>query len=112
MDLAERGPLGLKERVVSRNPKHLARVRELPCVICSEYGLPQLTSTHAHHCIHGRYSQRKTPDFMAIPLCEGHHQGLYDHSKTAIHKEPQKWRDLYGDDTGWLSWVEQKLGKD
>jgi hypothetical protein len=91
------------------NLKHLDRVRSLPCVICEEWGLPQMSPTAAHHPIHGRYGNRKTPDEMAIPLCEGHHQGNLDTTKIALHREPAKWRRLYGNDFDWISWVEDRL---
>jgi hypothetical protein len=93
----------------SDDPKHIARVRAMNCCICEEYGLPQLSATQAHHCIHGRYSTRRTPDRMAIPICEGHHQGDFDTSKVALHREPAKWKRLYGPDTNWISWVEARL---
>ena len=84
------------------NPAYLAKVRELPCIICASYGEQQLSPTTAHHPIHDRYATRKVPDSMTIPLCEGHHQGLIDRSKVALHHEPSKWRRLYGDDVTWL----------
>lgn len=95
-----------------KDAKRLARVSELPCVICQEYGLPQLSPTQVHHCIHGRNSMgRKAPDCMTIPLCEGHHQGDFDTSKTALHRQPQAWKEAYGLDTDWLSWVEYQLAR-
>jgi hypothetical protein len=100
------------------NPDRLARIRELPCCICHEYGLFQQSRTTAHHCIMGRagYEKRsdgrKAPDSMAIPLCDGHHQSNFDKSKTAVHREPAKWREQYGQDTDWISWTEQRLGED
>ncbi len=90
----------------------MARVAKLPCVICYEYGMQQKSRTTVHHCIHGRYGTRKAPDTMVIALCEGHHQGNFDASKIAIHRQPKKWREEYGDDTSWLSWVENQLGAD
>ena len=91
------------------NPAYLAAVRELPCVICTEWGMPQLSETTAHHPIHGRFSQRRVPDEMAIPLCDGHHQGLWDASKIALHKEPSKWRRMYGEDHEFTAPTQDKL---
>jgi len=102
-------PIFEKPQKVGKEPEYLARVRDLPCCICREFGLPQQSPTAAHHCIHGRYGARKVPDRMSIPLCEGHHQGLRDTSKIAIHREPQRWRDLYGADTDWISWAENRV---
>ena len=89
--------------------RYMARVAELPCVICHEWELPQQSPTQVHHCIHGRFSTKRAPDTMTIPLCEGHHQGLFDTSKVALHRNPAQWREQYGDDTDWLSWVEKHL---
>jgi len=108
-NLANRPPLGLKETREGKDPARLAAVAAMPCCICHEWGEPQLSPTQVHHCIHGRYSTRRAPDCMTIPLCEGHHQGLVDTSKLALHQHPSKWRRLYGEDTGWLSWVEARL---
>jgi len=96
-------PIYEKPPKAKKDPAYLAKVRELPCVICTEYGLHQTTPTTAHHPIHGRHGTRKVPDEMAIPLCDGCHQGLWDTTKTAIHKEPKKWREQYGDDTDYIA---------
>jgi len=105
-------PIYDKPAKSGKDPEYLARVRELPCVICFEFGEAQQSPTAAHHVIHDRFGARKTPDRMAIPLCEGHHQGLFDTSKTAIHQEPQKWRGQYGADHDWVSWTQDKLMED
>lgn len=91
-------PIYQKQGKASKDPAYLAKVRQLPCIICQEFGMPQLSPTQAHHPIHGRYGTRKSPDEMAIPLCEGHHQGNFDTSKIALHREPAKWKRLYGQD--------------
>lgn len=109
MNLANRPPLGLKAAAEPKDSKRLAAVAALPCVICHEWWLPQNSPTKVHHCIHGRYSRRRAPDSMTIPLCEGHHQGLLDTTKIALHREPARWRELYGPDTDWLSWVEERI---
>lgn len=90
----------------------LAALHDLPCCICHEYGLPQLSPTQAHHCIHGRYSTRRAPDEMTIPLCEGHHQGDFDTTKVALHRHPAEWRRAYGEDTRWISWADERLAEE
>lgn len=81
-----------------KDPRFLQEIREQPCVICQEFNEPQMSLTAAHHVIHDRFGTRKTCDRLAIPLCEGHHQGMWDTSKVAIHREPIKWREMYGAD--------------
>lgn len=111
MNLMSKPPLGLKPEKASADPAYLDAVRELPCCICHEFGLSQTTPTAAHHCIHGRHSTRKSPDRMAIPLCEGCHQGMFDTTKIALHREPLRWRAAYGDDTDWISWTEERISQ-
>jgi len=102
-----------KEYRTARNsgadPIRIAAIHNQPCCICYEYGLTQNSLTQAHHCIHGRGGSRRTPDSMAIPLCEGHHQGLRDTTKVALHQSPKQWRAEYGPDTDWISWTEQRI---
>jgi len=112
MNLASKPPLGLKVPKAKPDPKYLERVRGLPCCICEAYGEPQMSPTATHHPIHGRHGTRKVPDAMAIPLCEGHHQGLWDTTKLALHQAPQEWRLKYGPDTDWVAPTQDKLGKD
>ena len=109
MNLANRPPLGLKEPKVAPDPAYLARVRTLSCVICEAFGEPQMTPTTAHHVIHGRFSQRKTPDRMAVPLCADHHQ-IGGNGKVALHSEPTRWKRLYGEDHTYTAATQDKLG--
>ena len=88
---------------------HMARVAQLPCVICVQHGYHQTSRTTVHHVICGRFSTHKSSDFDTIPLCEGHHQGMFDTSKTAIHRGKQTWVELYGPDTDYLPVVADML---
>lgn len=110
MNLMNKPPIGLKSPKSKPNPKYLAKVRELPCVICEAFGEPQQSSTSAHHPIHDRFSTRKVPDEQAIPLCEGHHQGLRDTSKLALHQAPSRWRRKYGPDHDYIAITQDRLG--
>ena len=51
-----------------RNPKYLAWIRTLPCVVC---GSPRGIEA-AHTGPHGM--EQKAPDTSAIPLCSTHHR--------------------------------------
>ena len=106
MNLTGQGPLGLKQPKAKKDPKHLARLREEPCCICQRFGEIQRSPTQAHHCIHDRYGTRKRSDAEAIPLCEGHHQGLMDTSKLALHREPLRWREVYGPDWAYVQAID------
>lgn len=105
MNLLKRGPLGLKPGKAKPDPAYLARVRELPCVVCEAFGEPQTTPTAAHHTIHGRFSQVKTPDRQAIPLCYEHHQG-----HKGVHTHPEWWKRVYGLDVEYIAITQDRLG--
>lgn len=109
MNLTQRQPFQ-KSPKAKPNPTHLARVRELPCCICEAFGEIQTSPTSAHHPIHDRFSTRKVPDEQAIPLCRGHHQGDFDTSKVAVHREPAKWKRLYGADHEYIAITQDRLG--
>ncbi len=105
-----RKPAKFKRRTRSdSDPHRLMMIHALECVICAKFHLQQTSPTQAHHCIHGRFSTKKAPDEDTMPICEGHHMGLRDTSKIALHREPKKWRELYGDDTDYLKHVNDKL---
>lgn len=100
MTIAARLPLGLKEPKAKPDPKHIARVKELPCVICHKPG-----PSDAHHVICGRYSQRRASDREVIPLCKPHHQWGPD----AIHNGKASWVEKYGNDYDYLPVVADML---
>jgi len=91
------------------DPAYLARVRDLPCIICESFGMQQTSPTTAHHPIMGRGGSRRTPDAMAIPICDGHHQGTFDTRKIALHQTPKAWREAYGPDTDYVAVTQDKL---
>jgi len=97
-DLAGRPPLGLKTGKAKKDPARLAAVAQLPCVICGA------RPVHVHHVISGRYSQRKAPDAMTVPLCWNHHLG-----PEGIHTNKAAWERKHGPDTGFLLLVDQLL---
>jgi hypothetical protein len=92
----------LKQKTKKKDKARLAEVHDEPCCVCRKFGEVQMSPTTAHHCIHDRHGTEKRPDADTIPLCDGHHQGLFDTSKLAIHKAPQQWRDRYGADFDYL----------
>lgn len=93
---------------------HMARVRQLPCAICEEWGMTQNSPTEAHHVKSGRFSQAKESDLRVIPLCHSHHHKMRaypgDASKIGFHNGQETWELLYGPDYEWLNWVEVRLG--
>ena len=87
-NLANKPPLGLKTKTKKKHAKHLDKIRSMRCCVCQKFGQVQLSPTTAHHVIHDRYGTTKSSDLEAIPLCDGHHQALWDKSKDcAIHDD-------------------------
>ena len=97
-NLANKPPLGLKAPKDKKSIKFLAWIRQQNCCICEAFGEVQRSPTQAHHPIHDRFGTSKRSDLSCIPLCEGHHQGLFDTSKIALHRQPKLWRETYGPD--------------
>lgn len=100
----------MPKRDNGKDPAYLSAIHDLPCVICHHFGEPQMSITQAHHTICGRGSNRRTPDRQAIPLCEGHHQGDFDTTKTPIHRQRAEWVRKYGPDTDWIAWTQEQIG--
>lgn len=111
-NLAKRPPLGQKQGKPLRSKKMLDKIRELPCAVCQAHGEPQMSPTTAHHPIHDRYGVYKRGDDWAVPLCDGHHQALWDDSKLAIHKGKQEWREKYGSDWSYAPYAPKDEGQD
>jgi hypothetical protein len=59
--------------------KHLSRVAELGCLVCSRMGYPG-TPAEIHHKRAGTGAGRRSSHLDAIPLCPEHHRG-----KTGLH---------------------------
>lgn len=98
-NLAGNPPLGLKDRdKPAKDPAHMARVATLRCVCCGAWPV------QVHHCISGRFSQRKASDRETIPLCWDHHQG-----PEGIHANKREWEATYGPDTDYLPIVADML---
>lgn len=106
MNITGKKPLGLKKAKPSKDKNYLQWLREQPCCVCSRFGEIQHSPTQAHHCIHDRFGTEKRPDREAIPLCEGHHQGLWDRTKIALHQNPRRWRETYGPDWSYVQLIE------
>lgn len=79
--------------------RHMGRVKGLPCVICHR---PPPSS--AHHCISGRYKQRRSSDFETISLCWDCQQG-----PQGIHANKSAWEAKHGLDTDYLPVVADML---
>lgn len=109
MSLMGKPPMGQKVGKSKPDPRYIAEVRRLPCCICAAFGYPQTSPTQAHHAICERYSRERVPDREAIPLCEGHHQGLLDTSKIAIHKERAEWVSRYGSDRDYIAQTQDRI---
>lgn len=95
-----KGPIGQKILKPSKaaGKAHMARVAQLACVICGARPI------EVHHCISGRYGQRKASDMDTISLCFNHHRG-----PEGIHTNKAAWEELNGPDTDFLPVVADML---
>lgn len=59
---------------------HMARVKQLPCVLCLEVYGQHVEGCDAHHIREGQGMGGRADDYLTIPLCKEHHQGA-----TGIH---------------------------
>jgi hypothetical protein len=104
--ISSKGAMGQKADKQPKDPAYLSSVRTLPCVICDKFDMTQNTASEAHHCKSGRYSFAKAPDRMAIPLCHGHHLGMWvidgEEAKVAYHNRQEVWEKLFGPDTDYI----------
>lgn len=99
----------MNDQTPMKDAAYIAAIHDLPCCVCEAFGEIQLSKTEAHHVFHGRFSQRKTPDRMAIPLCDGHHQAKWDKSKLAIHQRKDEWGKRYGFDHTYSAATQDKI---
>ncbi len=53
--------------------KHLERLHEIPCVICTHMGMPESWPVAVHHL---ESIRDNLSDYAAIPICHDHHQGV------------------------------------
>lgn len=51
----------------------MARLKEMPCLCCSQQKVPQPSPTEIHHLLSGN---KRRGHLFTIPLCGWHHRGL------------------------------------
>lgn len=110
-------PVSNKTRAAKNSPegkywrRYVAVLHDEPCIVCQSHGLPQNSPTQVHHPIMGRFSTRRAHDKTGLPVCEGHHQGLIDTSQVAIHREPERFKELFGPDTDYVAIIQDRMEK-
>jgi hypothetical protein len=109
MNIMRKPPMGQKVGKPAKDSAYLKAVRALPCCICEAWGYVQDSPTQAHHPICERHSNEKVPDREAIPVCEGHHQGDFDTSKIAIHRDRALWVEWYGSDREYIAATQDRI---
>lgn len=58
----------------SKAERHMARVAQVPCVLCTYMGLGE-SPAQVHHLKFGTGVSDRASDWLVIPLCYEHHQG-------------------------------------
>jgi len=62
-------------RATASESRYLGRVAMLPCVLCTYLGMHQYSRTCAHHIKEGTGIGERSQHWLAVALCEEHHQG-------------------------------------
>ena len=78
--------------------RHMARVAQLPCAICGNYGV------HVHHPRFCAGMAQRASDFLTIPLCPECHEG-----KGGIHGDRSRWAVCKMDEPKALAWTIEAL---
>ena len=60
---------------------HLARVHNVPCIICSRMGQEQTSPTVAHHV---QSVRDEASSYATVALCADHHKQLHSVSRRAF----------------------------
>ena len=92
-----------KSKATALEREYMGYVATLGCVCCKRIPV------EVHHPIVGRFSQKRAPHFHTIPLCDTHHQGKWDPSGPAIHKDRAEWVELYGADYDYIAETQSEI---
>lgn len=65
----------------AKGARHMGRVASLPCCVCGAQPV------EVHHILEGRTPGRRSPDWLAIPLCPDCHRGSFN----GIHGQRRMW---------------------
>jgi hypothetical protein len=85
-----------------RDRKYLARVRQLPCVVCGT-----TFDVEAHHKT-GAGGALKDSDYNTFPLCPIHH--IWGGPGVAIHAGDKTWQKIHGTQDDHIKETQRKLG--
>ncbi len=87
----------------TKDPAYLAKVAQLPCVVCGVYGV------HVHHKTNAGFGMRAS-DYDTMPICSRHHQ--FGNYGEAIHSGVKEWERLHGSQEQHIATTREKLGYD
>lgn len=55
---------------------HMARIAAMRCIHCELSGQDQQGRTYVHHIREGQGMAQRASDYLTVPLCYEHHQGI------------------------------------
>lgn len=58
----------------AKGKRHMGRVAQVPCVLCTHMGLGE-TPAQVHHLKYGQGASDRASDFLTIAVCPEHHVG-------------------------------------
>lgn len=82
--------------------RHLARIHELPCVVCQHCYGQVVPAEEAHHL---EYTRGTHSDFATVPLCKMCHGGLHESRRRSFYAAHKL------NDVRLLAWTIEALGR-
>jgi hypothetical protein len=91
---------------VTKSKRHIARIKELPCVACLQMGYTTY-GVDAHHILSGG---RRIDDYHCLPLCRDHHRGgMNDSLCVSRHPWRREFEARYGTEERLLEIVKELM---
>lgn len=104
-------PRSKRPKATPQEQQHMDRVASMRCWACEKDGETQVSRTCLHHIRAGYGQRQKASNYEVIPLCEGHHQGMRDNTRTfTFHRSAKNFQLRYGTEVEILEAVYRRLG--
>jgi hypothetical protein len=96
----------MKRTSTAAEKRHMQKVAEMGCIVCSHSHGHNDTPAQVHH-VRARHGWGRTSHYMTIPLCLEHHTG-----KTGVHSRGRdEFKEIHGfSEMEFLEVVHSQLG--
>jgi Recombination enhancement, RecA-dependent nuclease len=98
-----------QKRATKLEREYTARVRELPCLCCEQFGISRTAALH-----HIKDGGHRMGERFVIPLCSGHHQADFARgedygARLSVHRDHRKFVEVFGTERSLWEKVQRKL---